>query len=316
MTTRPTDDPMPRDAGFDAAWRAASNEVPPPALDASILAAAHREVGAGPRRLVADRALSARRRWWPLAAAATVAVIAIGIAERGGHDELVAPGSDPSIVADTPAQAAKSVADAPRPASEAQHPSEAQRAPEARPAPEAQSAPKVKRVPEVKRAETPQRSAEPTKSVDDRARVDSGAAPPPAASTTGSAVSTAPALSEPFPAGSPRSSTAESRGAASAPPAPPMSPAAPFADSTRVAAPSAMRPSPLAKTASADAAAEAQRKDRAPLPVNDWIALIRRLRDEGKNVDATRELTAFRAAHVDHEKLLPPDLRDWQPVEK
>jgi len=52
------------------------------------------------------------------------------------------------------------------------------------------------------------------------------------------------------------------------------------------------------------------------LPVNDWIALIRRLRDEGKNVDATRELTAFRAAHVDHEKLLPPDLRDWQPVEK
>ena len=68
--------------------------------------------------------------------------------------------------------------------------------------------------------------------------------------------------------------------------------------------------------ANAEAAEEARIKDRAPLTVNDWIALIRRLRDEGKIVEAARELAAFRTAHIDHEKLLPPDLRDWHPPEK
>jgi hypothetical protein len=57
-------------------------------------------------------------------------------------------------------------------------------------------------------------------------------------------------------------------------------------------------------------------KDRTPLPIPDWIALIRRLRDEGKTVEATRELAAFRAAHADHEMLLPADLRDWHPADK
>ena len=66
-------------------------------------------------------------------------------------------------------------------------------------------------------------------------------------------------------------------------------------------------------TADAD---DARVKDRAPLPVPDWIALIRRLRDEGKPAEAAKELAAFRAAHADHEKLLPPDLRDWRPPEK
>jgi hypothetical protein len=50
----------------------------------------------------------------------------------------------------------------------------------------------------------------------------------------------------------------------------------------------------------------------AELPVPDWIALIRRLRDEGKLADVDRELKAFRAAHPDHLTLLPPDLRDWR----
>ena len=61
---------------------------------------------------------------------------------------------------------------------------------------------------------------------------------------------------------------------------------------------------------------EARIKDRAALPVADWIALIRRLRDEGNVAEAARELAAFRAAHADHEKLLPPDLREWHPAEK
>ena len=50
----------------------------------------------------------------------------------------------------------------------------------------------------------------------------------------------------------------------------------------------------------------------AELPVPEWIALIRRLRDEGKLADVDRELKAFRAAHPDHPTLLPPDLRDWR----
>jgi hypothetical protein len=46
-----------------------------------------------------------------------------------------------------------------------------------------------------------------------------------------------------------------------------MSPAAPFADSARVAAPSAMRSSPIAKTANADAAARKSRHSPAtPTP--------------------------------------------------
>jgi len=79
-------------------------------------------------------------------------------------------------------------------------------------------------------------------------------------------------------------------------------------------------PAPLAKMAAgreADAGNnDARIKDRAPLPIADWIALIRRLRDEGNRAEAAKELAAFRAAHLDHEKLLPPDLRDWRPPEK
>ena len=52
---------------------------------------------------------------------------------------------------------------------------------------------------------------------------------------------------------------------------------------------------------------------RTPLPVANWIALIRRLRDEGKLDEAARELAAFRRAHPDHLQLLPPDLARWRP---
>ena len=71
-----------------------------------------------------------------------------------------------------------------------------------------------------------------------------------------------------------------------------------------------------ARGANEGRAEEARVKDRAPLPVAEWIALIRRLRAEGNAADAARELAAFRAAHIDHERLLPPDLRDWRPQEK
>src|SRR5271163_2761294 len=64
-----------RDKSFDAAWRRASREEPSSALDAAIRAAArHSDAGASAR--------GRDKHWWyPLAAAATVALLAVGIAQ-------------------------------------------------------------------------------------------------------------------------------------------------------------------------------------------------------------------------------------------
>ncbi len=349
MTTRPTDDPLQRDPRFDAAWRTASSEEPPPALDAAILAAARREVGAKPQSLAAaNAAMRARRRWWPLAAAATVAVIAIGVVQRAGHDELVAPPGVSSIVTDMPAQIAKSIAEAPQRAPETLRGDDGRRRRRSRRrrrnGRRARACRFPCRVASRARASTLWHSREPAgargrvapqradprstrwrrnrkasrarrlrcRSRFRRPRRNAGAAAPRDATAAASAAAStgdiAPAAPEPQAAPSPPS--------AASPSSMPLPPAASFADSARVAAPSAMRSSPIAKTATAGAAEEARIKDRAPLPVTDWIALIRRLRDEGKTVEAARELGAFRTAHADHEKLLPPDLRDWHPAEK
>src|SRR5215471_11029229 len=73
-----------RDPAVDAAWRDASREEPPGALDEAIRAAARCEVGAAPRR-------RRDKHWWyPLAAAATVGVIAIGLVQLT-PPEQVAP---------------------------------------------------------------------------------------------------------------------------------------------------------------------------------------------------------------------------------
>ncbi len=77
----------------------------------------------------------------------------------------------------------------------------------------------------------------------------------------------------------------------------------------------ATREAQLAKSSiaqSVDAQSELGAK-HPPLPVADWITLIRKLRDDGKPDDAAKELAAFRTAYSDHERLLPPDLRDWHP---
>jgi hypothetical protein len=107
-------------------------------------------------------------------------------------------------------------------------------------------------------------------------------------------------------------------------PAPfPAAPAAPEArgESRRDAdtSPAAVAPMPEAPRATAKRAAEAAAgadarvQGHAPLPVAEWVSLIRRLRDEGRFDEAAKELAAFRAAYPDHERQLPPDLRDWKP---
>ncbi len=101
-----------RDLALDAAWRGASGEAPPPALDAMILAAAHRAVGSKPQ----GSAARAPWRWWtPLAAAAAIGAVAIGVLqltpeERDASTATVsdAPRAEQrtAATADTPAQPA------------------------------------------------------------------------------------------------------------------------------------------------------------------------------------------------------------------
>ena len=107
MTTRPPDDL--HDERFDAAWNRASREVPPRALDDAIRAAARREVGAGPQDVAAMREATRPERWWfPLAAAAMIGAVAIGVLQLSTPDRLGSSGEQ-RVVSDTP-QDAKEVA--------------------------------------------------------------------------------------------------------------------------------------------------------------------------------------------------------------
>lgn len=203
MTTHDPERPQRlSDPRVDAAWRAASDEEPPQAVDRAILAAARREARAGPQRSAAAR-VAARRRWWPVAAAATIGAIVVGVVQQLPPNELVAPAGEHAAISEAP-----------------------------------RSLP----------------------------------APPQIAATA------------------PREAAV------------------------------AARTAPLAKVAAegtaADGAAPARAASPPTLPVAEWIALIRKLRADGRLDDAARELVAFRTAHPDHERLLPPDLRDWRPPQK
>ncbi len=80
-----TDERDPHDPAVDAAWREHAHDEPPRAVDDAIRAAAHRAVGSGPRKA----APVARLRWqtWaPLAIAATLGVIALGVVQLAPRD--------------------------------------------------------------------------------------------------------------------------------------------------------------------------------------------------------------------------------------
>ena len=106
-TSQPPNDDLPRDPAFDNAWRALSREEPSSALDAAVRAAARREVGAGPQPATAHgRGVRAPKRisWWgPLAVAATLGAIAVGLVQLVAPDRLGAPGRDGATVSDMPA---------------------------------------------------------------------------------------------------------------------------------------------------------------------------------------------------------------------
>jgi hypothetical protein len=375
------------DPRFEAAWRAASHEDPPPSLDDAIRAAARREVGAGPQR--ANRvpeALHPERWWWPLAAAATIGVVAIGLLQLADPDQVGAPASDKSIVTDMPAaavtakkpldaerdafqtppremaatSATSSRAGAPEPASDPERDRIAPAAGPIAPVPPLSS---VLRKDAAPRA-APEERAETRATAPAQAQASTPASVPiaksaPSETPKDSQGSAANAMSrqtvaEPFPADALKRESKESVAAVAAPPARSSDEAgAAFAtgklattpapganiESTRdaqraVAPPAAPAPQMAARRAQAGAAPlasavagagtdafsetkpDARGKVQVKLPVADWIALIRKLRDEGKIDEAVKELAAFRAAHADHALLLPPDLRNWQPAAK
>lgn len=258
---------------FDTAWRRASDEEPPQALDAAIRAAARRELGARPQP--ADLALrEARRpeRWWfPLAAAATIGAIALGLLQLVGPDRLPA-GGPPVVVSDMPLGTSVAPTAPGRPL--ATLPQEGTATPKERPDQVRTPAPPSAPFPAAP-------SAPPT------AEAASG-------SSAGPTLEAAPASKRAPPATEPRQRFGEqgsSDGLAGAKSAP---------ESREHPGPKAERLDSTARTALAPA---------------DWIALIRRLRDEGRDEEAAKELAAFRAAFPDHERLLPPDLARWQPNE-
>jgi len=73
-------DREPFDPTLDALLHAHADEAPSPEIDAAILAAAHRAVQSGPRESNKRAAATSAWRWWmPLAAAATIGAITIGV---------------------------------------------------------------------------------------------------------------------------------------------------------------------------------------------------------------------------------------------
>jgi hypothetical protein len=97
------------DAALDRAWQQASDEQPPPALDAAIIEAAHKSTqGRNERAQVIPASPPYRgwlTRWQPLAAAAAVAGLAFVLVQSLPRDRDVAPSLRMEEPAATPAAA-------------------------------------------------------------------------------------------------------------------------------------------------------------------------------------------------------------------
>ena len=120
--------------------------------------------------------------------------------------------------------------------------------------------------------------------------------PPPAASVASSAPRAFPA--SPANVQAPQDSLDAARSAANAP-------ARSFG---------ALGPNPAQGGGARQDAKVAVAKDASTRSVDEWVALIRRLRADGKIADAARELAAFHDLYKDRaESLLPADLRQSRP---
>ena len=320
-----------RDPALESAWREHSTEEPSPQLDAAILAAAHRAVGSGPQGAgkqaaeagKAARAATGPQRWWmPLAAAATIGAVALGILQTMPQQELTsspaasdttppaASDTTPPAASDTPARAPERANAAPpasSPASELSATVDELQAPKRKQAPAAVTEPVA----------PPPGFAKPAVNAVAPAATDKVTPQPP--------MSAAPAP-QPFPAEKKVESGEsdlkdQARMAsklATAPevaPAPPAA-AAPMQESARADARQRNEAMPSAPAAAGAIALgkTAARMDAAAAPAVDVdaaIARIRKLHDEGKLADAAKELVALRAVVPDADARLPRELRAW-----
>jgi hypothetical protein len=323
-----------RDRRIDATWNAASTEEPPPALDAAIRAAARRAVDARPAR--------ERSRTWryPLAAAAVVALLAIGIVQLTPPEQVA-----PTTVAEiepAPGGASKDIARSTQEAKQDAQPPAAVSAPTPpAPAPPAQphaqaAAKRAERAPSPPATRGAARQPETVKgeveALDKLARAEPKVEPATPAPPAATAAKTAPPMSEPFPAAAPERGdapraaeqtpaiAAAQRPAAAAAPEPAREGVArqrKALASDEAHAPeergvSSATPLPPRASLQADAtqvsAAKARTKDAR---VDEWIKRIRDLKREGRAEEAAKELAAFRTAYGTRaDALLPADLRE------
>jgi hypothetical protein len=292
---KPVPDHPGRDPELSAAWREHSTEMPSAAADAAVLAAAHRAVGSAPRdagKPVAE-ATSPQRWWMPLAAAATIGAVALGILQTMQQES---PVSAPTV-SDMPARSTERTISSPPAPADQLAATERKDAPRAA----AESA-----APAMAPAITPMRPA--AKVVAPHAS--DNVAPSPAS------IAAAP---QPFPAEK-KSESAESadiKDRARAAPTPAA--AAAVAQTSEPARAELRRQNETAASAPAASGAVTMAKtlaraDASSAPAADidaWIARIRKLHNDGKLADAAKELIAFRAAVPDADGRLPPELRAW-----
>lgn len=335
MTAPRPDDP--RDDAIDRLMREHSRETPPAALDDAIRAAARRAVGAKPRGKPAVAEAREPWRWWmPLAAAATIGAIAIGVIQSLPHDA-----SEPMVVSDAATAARKAASGTPASPSEpmaapaSTQPSEAAPAvaPPAAPAAAAGRAPSSAATvskpavvaPAPQRADTRAEqkaaaeaapappAARDTKLAATSKRAESGVAAARTGESSAGFVASPPPIVAAAPAPVP----------ATAPPAVAGAAAPAARSSAETAADAAARqPAPaMAKLEAAPSGSEAMRERTAGAPTaaqgaaarlpEAFVAEIRRLLAANDPDGAARELRAFRQAYADADTRLPSELRPW-----
>jgi hypothetical protein len=281
------------DPPLERAWREASRELPPPHLDARILAAARAALGSEQPRSMppALSRWSTLQRWQPLLAAAAVAGLAfvlVPMTLSPPSERAAAPTATDRVQAPSSPTPAYESAAPPRPdasddVGEAR-PLLHEQVPRAESGEDAVAAPG--RAPPTKRdAETPRPAAIP---------------PPPMAAETMPDDAIGPverSSMEPPTAGASSSvddlAAAQSRGSTGS---------AASADRTREAT-----------TAAAPAAqATEERTERAKTAgASAWVERVESAYRRGDLATAARELRAFRAVEPAADALLPDDLSDW-----
>jgi hypothetical protein len=271
------DDREPRDPALDALIGGHSTDTPPTHIDAAILAAAHSAVASGPRPALATQAW----RWWmPLAAAAVIGLVVVGVLPLA--PSIVT--ESPPTVTDVPASPLAVRPDAPHiPDRADKGAAEIQ----STPAPPLAARAEVQPVPAAPaKATAPERKLERDRPAPGQVRKDR-------------------VLDE---AADSRNSQAAAAGALGS-----------AIESSPAAAPGAVSPLARPGLAAPQRAPSADARDEfdaRPHTADEWIARIRALRSRGDVQGATRALADFRAAFSDADARLPADLREWANAER